>query len=161
MRTMQTEKIWQILNDIKDPEIPVVSVVEMGLIRGVAAGEDRLIVSMTPTFAGCPALQVIQEEIADRLIRAGNRKVEVRLTYSPPWSSDWITEPARQKLKSFGLAPPPHHAGRLEEALAERVLCPFCDSPDTLLKNDFGSTLCRAIYFCNHCRQPFERFKPL
>jgi ring-1,2-phenylacetyl-CoA epoxidase subunit PaaD len=158
---MQFDDIWQILNEVADPEIPVVSVVEMGLIRGVATSGDRLIVSMTPTFAGCPALHVIQGEIADRLTRAGHRQVEVRLSYSPPWSSDWITETARQKLRSFGLAPPPYHAGRLEKALAEAVHCPFCDSPDTQLKNDFGSTLCRAIYTCNQCRQPFERFKPL
>jgi ring-1,2-phenylacetyl-CoA epoxidase subunit PaaD len=133
----------------------------MGLIRDIAHSGKRLIVTMTPTFAGCPALEIMREEIAARLQQAGWDEVEVRIVYSPPWSSDWITGVAREKLKAFGLAPPPLHANRLEIALAEPVHCPYCDSPDTDLKNDFGPTLCRAIYFCNHCRQPFERFKPL
>jgi ring-1,2-phenylacetyl-CoA epoxidase subunit PaaD len=158
---MRTREVWQILEQVKDPEIPVVSVVEMGLIRGVATSGDTLIVSMTPTFAGCPALETMRVEIADRLKEFGFPEVEVRLVYSPPWTSDWITDSARQKLKTFGLSPPPRHAGRLELALAEQVQCPYCDSSDTDLKNDFGPTLCRAIYYCNHCRQPFERFKPL
>jgi ring-1,2-phenylacetyl-CoA epoxidase subunit PaaD len=158
---LTAERIWQILDEVKDPEIPVVSVVEMGLIRSIGVQEGRLVVTISPTFAGCPALQVIQEEIAARLRLAGEAEVEVRLTYSPPWRSDWITPAARQKLKAFGLSPPPRHAGRLETALAQAARCPYCDSADTTLKNDFGPTLCRAIYVCNNCRQPFEQFKPL
>jgi ring-1,2-phenylacetyl-CoA epoxidase subunit PaaD len=161
VKKMSTEAIWKILDEVKDPEIPVVSVVEMGLIREIAFSGDRLIVTMSPTFAGCPALQVMQAEIAHRLKDAGTPEVDVRVTYTPPWTSDWITETGRQKLKSFGLAPPPRHDGRLEEALAEAVNCPYCGSTETNLKNDFGSTLCRAIYTCNRCKQPFERFKPL
>lgn len=155
------EKVWQILEEVKDPEIPVVSVVEMGLIRSIGSQEGRLIVTMTPTFAGCPAVQVMQTEIRERLSQAGQTKVEVRLTYSPPWCSDWITPAAREKLKAFGLSPPPLHGGQLTTALAQAVHCPYCDSDDTSLKNDFGPTLCRAIYVCNNCRQPFEGFKPL
>jgi ring-1,2-phenylacetyl-CoA epoxidase subunit PaaD len=158
---MDTSSIWSILEMIKDPEIPVVSVVEMGMIREIAVTEKQLIVTMSPTFAGCPALQVMQSEIAERLGAAGWEKVDVRLVYSPPWSSDWITDSARSKLKAFGLSPPPRHSGRLETALSAKVHCPYCGSHDTVMKNDFGSTLCRAIYTCNQCRQPFERFKPL
>ncbi len=158
---LTAERVWQILDEVKDPEIPVVSVVEMGLIRSIGVQAGRLVVTISPTFAGCPALQVIQDEIAERLRLAGEAEVEVRLTYSPPWRSDWITPAAREKLKAFGLSPPPRHAGRLEEALAQAARCPYCDSDDTSLKNDFGATLCRAIYVCNSCRQPFEQFKPL
>jgi ring-1,2-phenylacetyl-CoA epoxidase subunit PaaD len=158
---MAAGRIWKLLEQVKDPEIPVISVVEMGLIRGVAASGKRAIVTMTPTFSGCPALEVMRSEISGRLREAGWEEVDVRLAASPPWSSDWITESGREKLRGFGLSPPPRHAGQLEAALAAAVPCPYCNSHDTELKNDFGSTLCRAIYFCNQCRQPFERFKPL
>lgn len=169
---LTAERIWQILDEVKDPEIPVVSVVEMGLIRSIGWAGGRLVITMSPTFAGCPALQVMQSEICERLRQAGQEAVEVRLTYSPPWRSDWITPAARQKLKAFGLSPPPRRSDLIESAsIASATLehalpqwlarCPYCDSDDTTLTNDFGPTLCRAIYICNHCHQPFEQFKPL
>lgn len=158
---LTVERVWQILDEVRDPEIPAVSVVEMGLIRSVGLKDGQLVVTMTPTFAGCPAIEVMQAEIRARLSQAGQLQVEVRLTYSPPWCSDWITPAAREKLKAFGLSPPPLHAGQLATALAQAARCPYCDSDDTILKNDFGPTLCRAIYVCNNCRQPFEGFKPI
>ncbi|HLE50625.1 MAG TPA: 1,2-phenylacetyl-CoA epoxidase subunit PaaD [Anaerolineales bacterium] len=161
MGNLTTDTIWQILDLVKDPEIPVVSVVEMGLIRSVGLDGETVIITMTPTFAGCPALQVMQREITNRLHQGGVREVRVQITFSPPWSTDWITPLARQKLKDFGLAPPPRHAGRIDLALSTAVACPYCNSENTSLKNDFGPTLCRAIYVCNNCQQPFEYFKPL
>jgi ring-1,2-phenylacetyl-CoA epoxidase subunit PaaD len=161
MPDLSLDKVWQALEQVKDPEIPVVSVVEMGLIRSAGWDGDTLVISMTPTFAGCPALQVMQEEIAARLLESGAGRVDVRLTYSPPWSSDWITPSARLKLKQFGLAPPPMLGEAELDVLFEQVSCPFCGSQDAELKNSFGPTLCRAIYFCNRCRQPFEAFKPV
>ncbi len=158
---MKIEAIWQLLEEIKDPEIPVVSLVEMGMIRQVGIEAGKVIVILTPTFAGCPALNVMQAEIDQRLRQSGAPAVEVRLSLTPPWTTDWITPPGREKLKSFGLAPPPLHAGRLGEALLLPVVCPYCDSTHTEVKNDFGPTLCRAIWYCNNCRQPFEQFKPL
>lgn len=162
--TLTPEMIWLALDEVKDPEIPVVSVVDLGIIRSVAVSDERVIVTMTPTFAGCPALHVMQTEIEARLhamLALGAREVEVRLVLSPRWTSNWITGAARARLQAFGLAPPPRHTGDLESALAGPVACPFCGSSDTEQTNDFGSTLCRAIYVCRHCRQPFERFKPL
>ena len=156
-----TDSIWQILGQVKDPEIPVVSVVEMGLIRGVGLDGETIIITMAPTFAGCPALQVMQSEIADRLRKGGVQEVRVQITLSPPGSTDWVTPPARQKLKDFGLSPPPRHSGRIDFALSMAVACPYCSSENTSLKNDFGPTLCQAIYVCNHCQQLFEFFKPL
>lgn len=161
MSELSLAQIWQVLDQVKDPEIPVVSVVEMGLIRSVGWEGQKLLVTMTPTFAGCPALQVMQAEIAASLQRAGADQVEVRLAYSPPWSSDWITSAARAKLKDFGLAPPPRLKDAGTVSAFERVACPYCGSQDTELKNSFGPTLCRAIFVCQHCRQPFEQFKPI
>jgi ring-1,2-phenylacetyl-CoA epoxidase subunit PaaD len=158
---MTAEEIWRILEQVKDPEIPAVSVVELGMIRSVGVEGDQIIVTLTPTFIGCPALQMIQSEIEARLLQAGAPEVRTRLSLSPAWSSDWITSAGRDRLKAMGLAPPPRHEGQLEAALLVEVNCPYCGSSKTELKNDFGSTLCRAIYVCNACRQPFEQFKPI
>jgi len=161
MPELKTERIWEILDEVKDPEIPVVSVVEMGLIRSVGVSGEKVIVTMTPTFAGCPALRVMQEEIEERVREAGVEDVEVKMIYAPPWSSNRILPEGRRKLKEFGLSPPPRHDGDLQIALLEEVSCPYCDSKKTTLKNSFGPTLCRAIYYCENCQQPFEQFKPL
>lgn len=155
------QQVWQLLEQVKDPEIPVVSVVEMGIVRAVKLMETRVQVTMTPTFSGCPALQAMQGAIKNTLLEAGFDGVDIRITHNPPWTSDWITPEARQKLKKFGLAPPPMHAGSFEVLLMETVNCPYCDSSNTSVKNTFGSTLCRAIYYCNDCQQAFEQFKPL
>lgn len=162
MATFSLEKIWQALDEIKDPEIPVVSLVEMGIVRQVQITADGVVVTMTPTFSGCPALQVMKSSIEEKLRRLGVGPVEVKQVLDPPWTSDWITDEARQKLKEFGLAPPPKHGGKLEQIiLFDAVACPYCDSQNTTVKNTFGPTLCRAIYYCNDCQQPFEQFKPL
>ncbi len=158
---LNIQDVWKILEGVKDPEIPVVSVVEMGMVRSIGLSGKRLIVTFAPTFAGCPALQIIQEEMRDTLNRSGYSDVEIRVSLSPAWSSNWINPGGREKLKAFGLAPPPQHAGDIESALELPAQCPYCGSLETELKNDFGSTLCRAIYFCNHCKQPFEQFKPV
>jgi ring-1,2-phenylacetyl-CoA epoxidase subunit PaaD len=159
--SLSSEDIWQILETVTDPEIPVVSVVDLGLIRSVAAEGERVMVVMTPTFAGCPAVGVMREEIEARLRQAGAEDVQVRLVHAPPWSSDWITPQGRERLRAFGLAPPVRHGGQVAAALAAPVVCPYCGSTETELRNDFGPTLCRAIYTCNACSQPFEGFKPL
>lgn len=159
------EAIWLALEDVKDPEIPVVSVVEMGIVRGVRlrAGEDghEAIVEMTPTFSGCPALHVMREEIAACVRDLGVPAVRVETVLHPPWTTDWITDAGRQKLKAFGLAPPRRHGGNVTVTFYEPVTCPYCDSGNTSVRNTFGSTLCRAIYYCSDCRQPFEQFKAL
>jgi len=161
MQALTSQQVWQILEEVKDPEIPVVSVVEMGLIRQVALSENHVLVRMTLTFAGCPALQVMRTEIEDRLRQAGAEEVQVQITLSPPWTTDWITAEARKKLKGFGLAPPPQHGGNFEKLLKMNAICPYCDSQNTQMKNDFGPTLCRVIYVCQECKQPFEQFKPV
>jgi len=156
------EAIWKALEDVKDPEIPVVSVVEMGIVREVEQTDEQVTIRMTPTFAGCPAQQVMRQDIRRRVERMGFERVRVETVLSPPWSSDWITDAAREKLRRFGLAPPPKHRGDLiSVAFLDVAICPRCGSSNTVIKNSFGPTLCRMIWYCNDCLDAFEQFKPL
>jgi len=155
------EDIWSALEDVKDPEIPVVSVVELGIVRDVRLEGDRAVVTITPTFVGCPALFPIREAIAARVRQLGVGEVEVRTSLHPPWTSEWIGDGARAKLRAFGLAPPPRHSGAIDLALVAAATCPYCGASDTVFDSLFGPTLCRAMYYCNACRQSFEQFKPL
>ncbi|MGH2593899.1 MAG: 1,2-phenylacetyl-CoA epoxidase subunit PaaD [Anaerolineae bacterium] len=161
MSQLTTEDIWSTLEDVKDPEIPVVSLVEMGIVREVWLEGDRAVVTITPTFVGCPALIPMREEITARIMQLGVSEVDVRTSLNPPWTTEWISESARAKLKSFGLAPPPHHTGTFDIALIEAAVCPNCGATDTVLDSLFGATLCRSMYYCNACQQSFEQFKPL
>lgn len=154
------QEIWTLLDSVTDPEIPVVSLVEMGIVRDVILVEREVEVSITPTFSGCPALHVMVDDIQEILTENGY-KPSVKIVHHPQWTSDWITGAARQKLKEFGLAPPPVHGGKIEVTFYEPASCPYCDSTNTIVRNNFGPTLCRAIYYCSDCQQPFEQFKPL
>lgn len=160
MSQIDVDTVWRMLDEIKDPEIPVVSIVELGIAREVELDGARVRVTLTPTFSGCPAVRVMKMQIEQQLQQAGLQP-EVVFSYNPPYSTGWMTPSARQKLKAFGLAPPPLFTGSLESALETPSACPFCGSKDIVLQNSFGSTLCRSIYTCNTCRQPFEQFKPL
>lgn len=161
MAQLTVDQVWQTLEQVKDPEIPVVSVVEMGIVRDVTVNQDQIMITMTPTFSGCPALHVIKANIESAVRRLTSREVVVDMVLHPPWTSDWISEDGRRKLKEFGLAPPTKHGGNLLVTFYDRVACPYCDSTNTTIKNDFGPTLCRAIHYCNDCQQPFEQFKAL
>lgn len=158
---VRVEDIWRALEDVPDPEIPVVSLVEMGIIRDVLVAEGAVVVTMTPTFTGCPALLVMEDEIKTKVRELGIDEVRVENRFDPPWTTEWITAEARQKLKGIGLAPPPRHDGDFELVILNAAICPHCDSEDTVLRNSFGRTPCRMIFTCNHCTQPFEQFKPL
>jgi ring-1,2-phenylacetyl-CoA epoxidase subunit PaaD len=153
--------VWQALESVKDPEIPVVSVVGMGIVRDVTVSGNRVMVKMTPTFSGCPALDVMRREIAACVRQLGATEVDVETVLYPPWTTDWLSEETRARLKAFGLAPPARHGGLIPITFYEQVSCPYCDSSNTVLKNSFGSTLCRTIYYCQACQQPFEQFKAL
>lgn len=156
------EEIWGVLEEVKDPEIPVVSVVEMGIVREITVTDERVLVKMTPTFSGCPALHVMQRDIESAIRGMGFESVTVETVLNPPWSSDWISEDAREKLRQFGLAPPPIHQGDLiSVAFLDVAICPRCESTNTVIKNSFGPTLCRMIWYCNDCQEAFEQFKPL
>jgi ring-1,2-phenylacetyl-CoA epoxidase subunit PaaD len=166
VRTVSETEVWEALAEVPDPEIPVVSVVDLGLVHAVELDDRRLRVELLPTFVGCPALELIRASVAERL--AGMAPVvEVEMTFAVPWTSDRITAEGRRKLRDSGFAPPAptgDSAGRSLPIVGLRptpisAACPWCGSDDTTLENLFGPTLCRTLFWCNRCRQPFEQFK--
>ena len=162
IQTPDTQTIWHALDEVKDPEIPVVSVVEMGIVRNFEVSGENVTVAMTPTFSGCPALQVMKADITAKLLELGFEQVEVKTVLSPPWSTDWITEGAKQKLETYGITPPaPAGDDGLIQLELSPAQCPRCGSFDTATRNTFGPTLCKSIHTCNTCREPFEAFKSI
>lgn len=159
--------IWAALAEVPDPEIPAISVVDLGVIGAVELAADRssLRVALMPTFIGCPATEVMRQQIGEKLSALDLAdRVEVTLSFDEPWTSDRITLVGREQLRSSGFAPPPHlrEIGTLGELPTLTVVtCPYCGSRETTLENPFGPTLCRAIYHCAGCHQPFEAFKPI
>src|SRR5437016_14461287 len=158
---MDEEQIWQALQTITDPEIPVVTIVELGIERQVDVRPEGVTVTIAPTFAGCPALHVIQQDIQSRLTELGVTNVQVKMQLTPAWTSDWISDEGRAKLKAFGLAPPVRHGGNMNVMLLQVAACPRCGSHNTRLQNSFGTTLCRSIYTCKACHETFEQFKAI
>ena len=156
------EHIWQALEEVKDPELPMISVVEMGIVREVVVGDTAVTVKMTPTFSGCPALDVMHNDIQVKLIELGYTDPIVETVLSPPWSSDWIADSAREKLRDLGIAPPQKHEGNVTAvAFLDVAECPRCGSKNSTLKNAFGPTLCKSVWYCTDCQDAFEQFKPL
>ncbi len=159
------ERVLQILDGVMDPEVPVLTVRELGIVRDVEIDERGAVtVVVTPTYSGCPAIQVIEADILAALSSAGVAAASVRTVYAPAWSSDWIPAEARAKLKAYGIAPPGRvdHGGLVQLLRARpAVQCPYCDSYDTETRSEFGSTACKSVCFCNACRQPFEEFKAI
>ncbi len=161
MTSLREEQIWDWLNEIPDPEVPVISVVELGVVRGVHISEEGVRIDITPTYSGCPAMRVMEQEIRRKLKENGIPHVVVRAVLAPPWTTDWMSESTREKLREYGIAPPERNAtppGGFDPECT-RVACPFCGSENTRLQSPFGSTACKALYFCDGCRQPFEHFK--
>ena len=150
------DRVWQVLATVPDPEIPAISVTELGIVREVAVDPPRVVV--TPTYTGCPATQVIERSIRDALDAAGFFAFAIETILSPPWSTDWISETGRAKLRAYGIAPPP--PGSPSESLHARpVECPQCNSVDTVEVSRFGSTPCKALWRCRNCAEPFDHFK--
>jgi len=157
------EQVWEALAEIPDPEIPVISLVELGVIRGVEVENGRVRVDFTPTFLGCPAVEVMQTAMAERIRELGVEP-EVRVLADDSWSTDRITPAGREKLREAGFAPPaPREAGAptLVQLQSQAFRCPYCGSNDTTLENIFGPTPCRSLRYCKSCRQPFEQFKTI
>jgi len=157
-----TSRVFEILDSVKDPEVPVLSVVELGVVRGVDVTGDAVTVTVTPTYTGCPARQVIEAVIRAALEAAGIRDVTINTIYAPAWTTDWMSETAREKLRAYGIAPP-HlvEAGPLVPLgpTVRTVECPFCGSSNTTTASEFGATACKSLHVCHACRQPFEHFK--
>lgn len=158
---MTTDQIYQWLEEVKDPEIPVLSLVDLGVITEVAVEGDAVRIEMTPTFVGCPALDYMKDEVKSVLKSHGVKTIEVNVTFKKAWTSDLITEKGRVALKQFGLAPPPSTKVFADLEILEHAVCPRCNNTNTELKTPFGPTLCRSIHYCNDCKEAFEQFKPL
>jgi len=153
------DEILRWLGQVPDPEIPVLSITDLGIVRDVEIGE-RVTVALAPTYSGCPATEVIEKSVLDALQDHGIDDVEIRRVLSPPWTTDWITDEGRDKLRDYGIAPPERGAGKRALLRGERqVACPRCASTATELVSEFGSTACKASYRCSECLEPFEYFK--
>lgn len=167
---MLTEsQAWAVIEAVPDPEIPVLSLCDLGIVRAVRADEAGLTVTLTPTYSGCPATEVIEASVRDALVAAGVALGAVRLTtqLSPAWTTDWISEDGRRKLREYGIAPPEHKAEagagewQVIRFTPKSPACPHCGSRHTERLSQFGATACKALYRCGDCREPFEYFKPI
>ena len=161
---LTAEQAWDVLARVADPEIPVISVTELGIVREVVASAQAVEVVVTPTYSGCPATEMIERSIVDALREAGATTVRVETRLAPAWTTDWIAPEAREKLRRYGIAPP---GAAADAAVAQpisfvpRVDCPLCGSRNTERLSAFGATACKALYRCRDCREPFEHFKPI
>ncbi len=155
------EEIWDYLNKIPDPEVPVINIVELGIARDVQVVDDKVIISITPTYSGCPAMMVIEQDIKTLLKEKGVNEVEIKMVYAPVWTTDWLTDEAKEKLRIYGIAPPEKTSTdkSLLKLHPKVIRCPRCNSANTSLISQFGSTACKALYRCNDCKEPFDYFK--
>jgi len=156
----RAEQVWQILDEVMDPEVPVISVVDLGIVRDVCNQGEQLEVVITPTYSGCPATRQIEDDIRAALDDAGFETAKLETRLAPAWTSDWITQKGREALKDFGIAPP---VGKVSKralfAIEKPVPCPHCNSIETSVVSEFGSTACKALWKCHGCREPFDYFK--
>lgn len=162
------DALWKAVGEVLDPEVPVLSVLDLGIVRGLRVSGDEVEVDITPTYSGCPAMQTIERDIVTALERAGARAghVTVRTVFQPAWTTDWMTDEARERLRAYGIAPPGKRprAGADDELIplrrrVEPAACPYCGSTATERRSEFGATACKAIWVCTACRGVFEEFK--
>lgn len=154
----QLARAWQLLSAIPDPEIPALSIVELGMVRGVAKQEQGWVVTFTPTYSGCPATDMLVSDITRCLTENGFDSVSVETSLDPAWTTDWLNEESKRKLREFGIAPPDGKACT-SRPMPTELACPHCGSTDTQLVSEFGSTACKAHYKCRACYEPFDYFK--
>jgi ring-1,2-phenylacetyl-CoA epoxidase subunit PaaD len=163
----RTEAIWDLLRAIPDPEIPVISICDLGIVRAVnTMGDAGTEIVITPTYSGCPAMKAIEDDVREKLTGAGFKNVHIKTVLQPAWTTDWMSQAGRAKLQSYGIAPPAPRSG--DSAVVRFVnrrhpgpACPQCGSLDTERLSEFGSTACKALYRCVECREPFDYFKPI
>ena len=155
------EEIIHRLREIPDPEIPVIDILELGVLRDVIIDEDRVEVLITPTYSGCPAMKQIEQDVIKKLKEMGITNSSVKLIYTPAWTTDWITDAAKEKLRKYGIAPPENSSQDKGTLMGKvkKVACPQCKSLNTEMVSQFGSTACKALYRCLDCKEPFDYFK--
>jgi ring-1,2-phenylacetyl-CoA epoxidase subunit PaaD len=152
---------WEVAASVLDPEVPVLTIEDLGILRDVSTDPDGVTVTITPTYSGCPAMDAIRQDIETAFAQAGRDGVRVETVLSPAWTTDWITEDGRRKLEEFGIAPPQPRSVDGVVALTLSLRCPQCGSPDTRELSRFGSTACKSLWVCSSCREPFDHFKSL
>ena len=158
---LNENEVWKILKEIPDPEIPVISIIDLGVVRNVELNGSKAIITITPTYSGCPAMKQMEDDIVKLLKQKGFKSVEVITTYTPAWTTDWINDEAKEKLRVYGIAPPEHSTSDKNVLLGKekKVACPRCRSIHTKMISQFGSTACKALYQCQDCLEPFDYFK--
>ena len=154
-------RAWAVAATVPDPEIPVVTIEDLGILREVTEDDmGRVHVQITPTYSGCPAMEAIRDDLVERLSDAGYRRVDVEFVLAPAWTTDWMTDEGRERLREYGGAPPAERAAGVTR-LTLSVRCPQCGSPDTRESSRFGSTACKSLWICATCREPFDHFKAI
>jgi ring-1,2-phenylacetyl-CoA epoxidase subunit PaaD len=156
------EKIWSILETITDPEVPVLTIMDLGIVRKVTLNKNETEITITPTYTGCPAMDVISMNIRLALVEQGYKNVKITTVLSPAWTTEWMSQEGKRKLKEYGIAPPHPKQQNGESTLfaaAEPIQCPRCNSYNTYRISEFGSTACKALYACSDCKEPFDYFK--
>ena len=157
--TASRDQVLDWLSQVADPEIPVLSITDLGIVRDVTV-DDTVTVSLSPTYSGCPATEVIEKSVVEALRERGIDNVAIKRVLSPPWTTDWISDEGREKLRQYGIAPPEHGATKRALLHGDRsIACPRCGATDTEVVSEFGSTACKASYKCRECLEPFEYFK--
>ncbi len=157
--TIQIKEIWKILEQVTDPEVPVLTITDLGIVRDVKLNGNEVEVIITPTYTGCPAMDMIAMNIKLALIENGYHKIKITSVLAPAWTTDWMSEDGKRKLKEYGIAPPQSESGRFQRPESFHVTCPQCNSNNTKCISEFGSTACKALYQCNDCKEPFDYFK--
>ncbi|CAN5817955.1 phenylacetate-CoA oxygenase subunit PaaJ [soil metagenome] len=161
----EEEKILEILSTVTDPEVPVLTILDLGIVRQINIGSTNpstIEIVITPTYSGCPAMDVIGMNIRFALLEKGYKNIIIKQVLSPAWTTDWMTSSGKEKLKAYGITPPQDQSGRIDKLLFEEdknIECPLCHSVNTRLISQFGSTACKALYQCNECKEPFDYFK--
>jgi len=157
MTTHEVDKktLFAFLENIKDPEVPVLSIIDLGIVRDVIMNDDEMEIIITSTYTGCPAMDMIAADIRSQLTTLGYKKIKITQSLSPPWTTDWMSESGKRKLQEYGIAPPDKRFSIPKDG----VECPLCHSQNTRLVSEFGSTACKALYQCNDCKEPFDYFK--
>lgn len=157
------KNIWDLLGTIPDPDIPVISITELGLVKDIELMDTgKVVVTITPSYSGCPALNVFKEDIKTLLKNNGVKEVEIKISYAPVWTTDWLSDATKEKMKHYGIAPPEESCDtvtKLFSSSLKKITCPHCLQKDTKPVSQFGSTPCKALWYCNSCKQPFEYFK--
>ena len=153
------EKIFSLLSVVPDPEIPVINIQELGVLRDVIISENEVEVIITPTYSGCPAMKQIENDIVSKLKENGVENVKLKTVFHPAWTTDWLTDEAKEKLKKYGIAPPEKFTADKGALTGKKKVCPHCGSENTEMVSQFGSTACKALYKCSDCKEPFDYFK--